>query len=128
MKLYPDCVRSILLEVESCSLNEYRTVDELESAITSFTKEDIIYTCIKLKEAGFINAQIINTVTEESPVVKGVQSLTYAGHAFLDNIKSDTVFDNAKAVASKIGSVSINGLSQIATGVVSALIKSQLGL
>lgn len=57
-----------------------------------------------------------------------VADLSPSGHEFLANIQSDTLWNNVKNISSKVGSKSLNTMIQIASAVVTEIIKSQLGL
>jgi len=57
-----------------------------------------------------------------------VFDLTYQGHQFLDEIRSDNVWNKTKETAKSIGSFSVNTLSTIATGVITSLAQKSLGL
>ena len=57
-----------------------------------------------------------------------VSFLSPAGHAFLSDIRSDTVWNHTKTVAGKIGVWSLDALTKIATGVVTEIIKMQLSI
>lgn len=126
MKLNVDCIREILLVMEDIPFNDSISMPELREVLSDFSSEDIDYSCIKLKEAGYINA-VIKELPEETIVLK-LRDITFLGHQFLNNIRSDDIWQNTKAVSQKIGSSSINALSQISAGIVTTIIKSQLGL
>lgn len=57
-----------------------------------------------------------------------VADLTPKAHEFLADIRADTVWNDVKAVAAKVGSKSLSALSQIVAAVISEIIKAQLGL
>lgn len=80
--------------------------------LKNFKEEDIVYTIKKLKEANYIEADVMIHPDGHFAMVK---HLTYEGHIFLDNIRDDGIWKKAKEKASKISSsVSINILSNIA--------------
>mgnify|MGYP002958432843 FL=1 len=62
------------------------------------------------------------------PEVGRIYDMTYAGHQFLANIRSDNIWKGTKAIASKIGSSSLDAITQIASNVITELIKAQFGL
>lgn len=99
---------------------------ELREILSEFSGDDVDYSCLKLKEAGYIDAVI--KVLPEDFIVLELKDITFYGHQFIANIHSDTVWKDVKAVSRKIGSQSINALSQIASGIITTIIKSQLGL
>lgn len=126
MKLNPDCMRDILLQMESAPYLQDLTTDELYKSLPAYTEDEINYSIIKLNEAGFIKALIKEYVTGIS--ILRLNDITYSGHQFLADIRSDNVWHNVKEVSKKVGSNSISAISQIATEVITAIIQNQLGL
>lgn len=57
-----------------------------------------------------------------------VFDLSPAGHEFLANIREDGIWTDVKAISAKVGSKSLSVLTEIASGVVTQIIKSRLGL
>ena len=125
MKLNPDCMRDVLLEMEKVPFSESLDIEPLCNSLPQYTYEDIVYSCYKLKEANFIQA-IIKSYDDELHVIS-LDDITYSGHQFLADIRSDTVWNHVKEVGKKVGSNSVSALTQIATGVITAIIKQQLG-
>ena len=128
MKLNPNCVRDVLLELEKLPYQKSATIAELSTALPHYSEDEISYTCLKLSEANYIDITIIKSIHAPSSVIRNINDITYYGHEFLNNIHSDTVWNDVKAVGSKIGASSISAFAQIATGVVTTLIQKQLGL
>ena len=128
MKLNIDCMRSVLLELEETPYQASLSLGDLVSSLSKqdFEYQDICYSVLKLNEAGYISANIQRN--SQSTRILSLNDITFSGHQFLENIRSDSVWNNVKAIAVKIGSNSIASLTQIATGVITAIIKSQLGL
>lgn len=127
MKLNPDCVRDILLVIESLpDLKHFYRFDKetIPELFPNYSFEEVMYHTRQCEFSGFLhNASA--TLNYESYTVC---DLTPKGHQFLADIRSDTVWSNVKEVSQKVGSNSLSALSQIATGVITQLIKSQLGL
>ena len=128
MKLNPNCVRDVLLELEKLPYQESTTINELLIALPKYSEDDISYTCLKLEEANYINLTCIRSINSCGPLIRSIDDITYYGHEFLNNIHSDTIWNDVKSVGSKIGATSISAFTQIATGVVTTLIQKQLGL
>lgn len=126
MKLNPDCIRDILLELEKLDLNESITIPELSNKLTEYAKDEVIYNCLKLREANFIIAPTKQYVT--GSMIVSIMDITYEGHQFLSNIRSNNIWNKTKNVMSKIGVTSISSISQIAAGVLTIIIKNELGL
>lgn len=57
-----------------------------------------------------------------------VNDITYAGHQFLANIRDDKIWKGVKGIARKIGSTSLEAFTQIASNVITELIKAQFGI
>lgn len=81
MKLDRDCIRDFLLALESLGPGQRLTHSNYQSIplLASYEQETIIYTAEKLKEAGFINVQIVPVLCPFlQPVLHGtaISSLT----------------------------------------------------
>lgn len=128
MKLNPDCIRDVLIAVESCDFGERLNLDSLHDACPQYTENELWYTCLKLNEGNFLDIDTVSWVHSTMPSIKSINCLTFSGHEFLANIQPNTIWEDTKKVIKKIGVTSIQNLSVIASGVVTAIIKSQLGL
>jgi len=116
MRLNIECIRDVLLtsEEETNLNNEVLNIDELVTMprLKKYDEDDIIYTIKKLKEANYIEADVL--IHSEGSMAM-IRHLTYEGHLFLANIRDDGIWKKTKKEASKISSsVSINILSNIA--------------
>lgn len=127
MKLDRECVRNLLLTIEDARFNTTLNLDELSKIdkMAQFTSEQIIYTIEKLIEANFIVGKV--TYAGDEPYFVMVNSLTWSGHQFLDNIRDDGVWTKTKKITSQFSSVSISMLSSVASSVISSLINKNLG-
>lgn len=128
MKLDPDCVRAVLMAVESLDYGEHTNPDKLHDLLPEYSVEQLEYTCLMLGDGGYLELITVDLPMQYTPGVKAVTSLTYVGHEFIANIRKDTVWNGVKNIAIKIGTTSLSGLSQIAANVVTELIKAQFGL
>ena len=126
MKLNPDCVRHILLEFETFPIGGYE-INAFKKSIEQYGEENVLYTLVKLIEAGYINATFIRT-QDGRPHIDVVYDITFAGHQFLSDICSDTVWSKTKSIISKMGVTSIPAITQVASGIITCIIKSELGL
>lgn len=138
MKLNYDCVRDVLLALEesitidveddgdysynSLLSNEIIQLDRL----SKYSKKDIIYSVLKLIEAGYLNGDIYNE--GDGLISFCVNDIKYKGHEFLQAIKSDTVWEDVKKITIKIGSISLPIISSIASNVISKLISNAMGM
>jgi len=125
MKLNPDCIRDILLAIEeTCDAGHYfYSKEDSEKMLGNYTKDEIVYHARQCDMADMFYKFKQNSDGEWEVV-----DLTPKGHEFLANIREDTIWNNVKTVSSKVGSKSLNAISQIASAVVTEIIKSQLGL
>jgi len=125
MKLNPDCVRDILLLVEKkvdfgmfLELN----VSSPHKDLSSYSHPEILYHISQCEKAGLIDSA---SYYDDGDGVD-VGDLSPLGHQLLADIRSDTVWSKTKTVSKKVGSTSLNALVQIATGVVTQIIKNEL--
>lgn len=128
MKLNPNCIRDILIAVEENTgyhtYLDYPAERDQCPSLENYEDDEIRYHIYQCYKSGLIEF----AGKEDLSGNIGIRDLTPAGHSFLANIRSDNVWNDVKKVSSKVGSSSLTALSQIASGIVSALIKSQLGL
>lgn len=126
MKLNPDCMRDIMLQIEALPFGKTLGFANLCKQLSQYTEDELTYTCIKLKEAELITAIILEA--DYFTRIYCLNDLTYDGHQFLADIRSQNIWNKTKDVASKVGSMSASAIMQIASGIVSSVIKNELGL
>lgn len=127
MKLNPDCIRDILIAVELMEYNSVYTLSKLHEKLPAYSEDELNYHCLQMIEAGFLNAKAMNVIGYISPQIWRIFDLTYSGHQFLADIRSDTTWNKTKAIAKSIGSESLHALKDIAVDVVTSVIQNQLG-
>ena len=128
MKLNIDCVRDVLLCLESLlkfgenleypalkyeEILNYKTCKE-------YSKEEIVYTLQKLEEANYIEANFYGSDQFIFKII--VTSITFWGHDFLENIRNDSVYEEVKSKATKVGSFAFDIIKQIAILVIATRI------
>lgn len=127
MKLNPDCVRDILLSAEDkCDFLkpwDYHN-GETNFYLKNYSHEEIAYHIRQCELSRLLEAVEYNNGGDWITIT----DLTPDGHKFLADIRSDTVWKDVKEVSKKVGSSSLASLSQIASGIISAIIKSHLGI
>lgn len=128
MKLNPDCIRDILISVESMEYNSAYTLTKLQKELPHYSEDVLNYHCLQMIDAGLLNAKTINIMGKISPQIWRIFDLTYQGHQFLADIRSDTAWNKTKSIAKKIGSDSLHALKEIAINVVTSMIQKQLDL
>ena len=88
MKLNPDCMRDVLFAVEATPFGAHITEKELSAWLPQWSKDDIIYSCIQLGKAQYLEV-------EEKHYIRSygveVHDLTPQGHLALNNIPKDTI-------------------------------------
>lgn len=124
MKLNPDCIRDILLDAEK--VIDFHTFyfyekDQGSALSQNYSHEETIYHIRQAKQSGLIS---ISPFYDSGDSVC-ITDITPAGHEFLANIRKDTIWQKTKDTAAKIGSSSLSVLCQIASSVVSEIVKSQ---
>lgn len=126
MKLNPECIRDILLSVED-NTGFYDSLEYPEEInkcplLESYTDEEIRYHIRQCKKSYLIE------VDENLTGDMSISDLTPSGHEFLANIRADNIWNRTKTIAEKVGSHSLDTLNKISVGVISEIIKSQLGI
>lgn len=128
MKLNSDCIRDILITVETMDYGAVCTLPMLCEKLCNYSEEELNYHCLQLIDAGFLNAKAINTMGSTVPQVWRIFDLTFPSHQFLSDIRSETTWSKTKDIAKSVGSESLHALKDIAVGVVTSTIQSKLGL
>lgn len=126
MKLSHDCVRDIMLFIEE-NLTYGYYVDASTLELSGYSQEDLLYSADKLLEAGYLDGTKKNYIGSAIPDIR-INSITWSGHQFLDNIRDDGVWKDTKNVLSKFSSASLSLVSNIAAQVITSLVQKQLGL
>lgn len=124
MRLEADCVRDVLLCIENKPFNEVYSLDELSEKLPNYSREQLWYTCIQLKDAEFINAITIHMLRSYVDQIKSIVDLTYDGHEFLETIREDGVWTKTKEAAKKVGSYSLHTIFDIAKNLIAANVVS----
>ncbi len=124
MKLNVDCMRDILLTMESYGYGEISDIDTLHDALPNYTEEEISYACLKMDEAGFIDILSADMMGSFIPTVVQVTDITYEGHQFLENIRQQNIWNKTKETAKKLGSFSISALQAISQQIILNMINN----
>ena len=135
MRLNPDCVRDLLLALEELLQFEeddgniyypslFSSKVENHENLKRYSKADIAYTTLKLVEADYINAAIVDQGSMHCGAVYA--SITYLGHQFLETIRTPSIWKETKSIAKSVGSFAINVLSNIAVNVITRRINGEI--
>ncbi|HBH3655593.1 TPA: DUF2513 domain-containing protein [Clostridioides difficile] len=125
MKLNPDCIRDLLLTVEeNTSFSQVMYYNRKEEnnydLLQRYSDEEISYHIRQCNLYGFF------TRISWTSAHCTIDDLTPLGHEFLANVRLNTNWNKTKEVASKVGSTSINVLTEIASNVITNLISNNL--
>lgn len=124
MRLNPDCIRDILFTVEEktgfASYMMYSAKDNNFPLLSKYSREEVLYHIKQLELSGLL--------TKVSWYLNGgcmIHDLSPLGHEFLADVRSDTNWNKTKDIAKTVGSTSLSAIKEIATNVLSELIKSK---
>ncbi|MCI8712485.1 MAG: DUF2513 domain-containing protein [Ruminococcus sp.] len=132
MKLNLDCCRDVLffLEDNLTITDDFETesvsIHDVISALDKYKPGELANTLLVLEEAGFIISDDFHSDDSIEDII--IDRITYNGYQFIESVRPETVWNKVKNIGLKIGSFSIDTASQIAVGVITALINAQLGL
>jgi hypothetical protein len=128
MRLNPDCVRDVLLVLESnimynadSSTTEIKPVAwnalyENENLLLHHAASDIKYTVQKLAEAEFISVSV--NIAGHAWVSCDVIDITWNGHEFLNTVRGKTIWEATKDRANKLGGFSLKAITTIASAII----------
>lgn len=127
MKLDPDCIRDILLTAEDKTGygDLFQLPEDLSSCpkLEKYTEDEVMY---HLRQCIYSNLLICGK--EDLAGNIQIHDLHPKGHEFIANIRKDNIWGDVKAVCGKVGSTSLTAITQIASAVVTEIIKAQLNL
>ena len=127
MKLNPDCMRDILVSIEETTdyytMFEYLADDNKHPKLSKYSHDEIAYHIHQCNLAELI----FDCHFHGNGAYITVDDLTPAGHEFLANTRQDSIWENTKEIAAKIGATSMGSLVQIAGSVVTEIIKNHFG-
>ena len=126
MRLNPDCIRAILLEVEKLKLNQIYSFSLLCENLPNYSEDDIQYTCVKLIEANYLIGSTIKAMGISIPMVADITDLTYSGHEFLNTVRSKSVWEKTKSAVEAIGGASLPVILDAAKDISVSLLLSNL--
>lgn len=144
MKLNLDCVRQILLCVEAnTGLRKYCFFidSDFEKVSTDIGREPIsapAYQTDLLKHFDndeliyhinyCVKANLLSVYKPPDPYQIIITDLTPYGHDFLENIRDNQIWSDVKEASKKVGSKSLDAITQIASNVITQIIKNQFGM
>lgn len=120
MRLDYDCVRNILLSVESLGFDDALYNENFAdfNLLREYHPQKMEYTVKRLAEAGFIPSEPVMTMVNGN-IRYSISSLTWDGHQFLDYIRNEDVWNKTKKkVPSAIGGLPAKLIVAIAAKVI----------
>lgn len=126
MKFNPDCIRDILLYTESnTDLKHFVSISPLQmpDELSKYSADEVMY---HIKQAELSTLLDVSSWYLDGGCL--IKYLLPDGHQLLANIREDNNWNKTKEIAKSVGSNSLDSLKQIATGVITALIQSNLNL
>lgn len=120
MRLDFDCIRDILLVVESLSSVEdlvYYPDHWPKKSLKKFSDRSIRYHIRQCIQEGFLLEPENANFDYEDGIY--ITDLSYSGHAFLACIRKDTAFEKFKKALLKLGNLSLNAAFSVASNLVS---------
>lgn len=127
LKLNQDCVRDVMLFVENkLEFGVFLHLEDFLKAPTlkKYDADTITYALGKLDETDFLHSDA--TWNNNNLVYFSTGMLTWNGHKFLDTIRDNRVWATTKKVTSKFSSVSVSIMENIASQVITNLIKNEM--
>lgn len=129
MKLNPDCIRDVLLYLESefeVDLEKHNFTKVSLKQINKhfeniYFEEDIWYTVYNLREMRFISGNL-GDAGRMLMMFCEIDNITPHGHQFLNTIRPKSIWDATKTGASKIGITSLSALGMIAGEITKAVV------
>lgn len=135
MKLNPDCIRAVMLEIEkSWKLEtDYKgnirmgtlDINTLYEALPNFDKKDIFYSLYNLHQAEYLELSIFwadGGVAYDCTV----NYMTFTGHQFLDKIRDTQNWSKVKKGLDVVRNYSLDAITALAEGIANAAIAAAL--
>jgi hypothetical protein len=99
MKRDLDLIRKILLKTEDSNLDEALTNIQVEG----YESDEIAYNISLLKNAGFLEGEILYEIGSVVPSAYIIFGMTWLGHDFLDACRNEGIWAKAKEKIRTIG-------------------------
>ena len=127
MKLNPDCIRDILIAVENGTDSEHGlffSSTEIPPLMDKYDYNTLLYHIRQCSKANLIESPRYYDNGDSGLI----PDLSPKRHEFLANIRENNIWNGVKAISEKAGSASLDAITQIASNVITELIKAQFGL
>ena len=133
MKLNPECYRAVLLYLEEnievkyngspCSISAKDF--DFDGILKPFSQEDIYYSVKYLTDEKLIS---VVTTQNLSPKQYNISDITPKGHRFINDVRSDTIWNKIVKVSKKLGVSSLGSIQEIAIQLIALIIKENLNI
>lgn len=127
MKLNLDCIRSVLMEFEEFPMGQTFFVASFRKSIQSYGEEEVLYSLLKLAEAGYIEAHFYRNMNGK-PFFDTIIDITFYGHEFLADIKPQSNWEKISGAVKQGGSASLKTITNVAIDLGTEALKRKLGL
>jgi hypothetical protein len=122
-----DLIRALLLKLEALPMRPggtaHITAADEEVAVSGKTVDEIDYHLSQIEKSGYIDSGGV------APMVGiGFRCLTWAGHNFVDSVRDDVIWHEAKEGAKKAGGFSLELLGALAKGLIKKKIEKHTGV
>lgn len=120
MRLNPDCVRDILIEVEEMTDGKKLIRIDCNQRFREYSAETLRYHFLQCQRYGyFVDGKFLGNTD-----LFQFSDISPQAHEFLDNIRDNNMWNKVKKKACEIGTNSIEALAQIAIEIVKNKISS----
>jgi hypothetical protein len=127
MKRDMDLIRILLLKLEAMPLRSgdivHLTAKDEAVAVSGKSADEIDYHLCQIENSGYIDTGGVNPM-----VGIGFRCLTWAGHNFVDSVRDDAIWHEAKEGARKAGGISLELLGALAKGLIKKKIEQHTGV
>lgn len=126
MKRSLDVIRSILLAVEGQEVGQSLNLAVMCQRLPDTPSDSVAYHMQLLSEAGYVRG-VVATGPGGIPRSVVLDRLEWAGHDFLDSIRSPQVWDRTKSVIEKAGSWTLASVAETARAIATKFALDLLG-
>jgi hypothetical protein len=124
MKLNPDLIREILLQIES----QPRGFIEDQLSLNGYSHEEIVDHLVLMMDNGLIDGLKTHVSGQRTPVVS-VDGMTWAGYEFLDACRDEGRWVKAKETITRMGgNVSLDLLKSVLVKIAMSQISNHFGV
>lgn len=128
MKLDMNCVRDIMLTIESQSSYLHMPPDDFCKLLPQYDRKEILYCCEKLYEGGYLHIEYIDLPNSSQSYMRAICDLTFSGHEFLSDIKPPSNWEKLSSFLNQGGSASLKVISNVAISIATEALRVIIGL